>query len=547
MDTRAKFEETAKDSKFFSFRISPNDFEKIIYHCPDCLSLPLIEINEDLLTANCQCDNNHSYTKTPIEELYQKLSETAFSALTLKTSKNIQCFKCKNFLQNENNEEDLSKILKNYGYCFKCKGALCYDCSKKPLSEDDEKKHDPKSHKLVPMDKFVTHCPIHRQKFSAYCLDCKENTCMVCGNEHRKHKRYHFDDYILLDDEVVKKKKAINELRTNCELLENKVNAILDKIRNTFHEEMKKQMNLIFMDELLLDAYQTNQFNYYYIENISKNLDNIQAIQQKVNDQDPKKLIVDLVNNCDISDLGGIEIKINQTEGELLQVSQPTKLAHGFKVTDYTKDTAKDCFNIENANASIKNEGTKLDMTTESKSNDDNANNKKVQTTFQSTEKKEDEKNQSHKSTMKEEKIQSHKSTIKEENNEDFSISNSFKNSKNNVTKKISCEFIGKNYGTQNYTLSNLPNTIEVPIEIRNTGNDDLPGGCYLFDENNCGSLMIIESNIDGLEVGKSLYRQLKFDTYIYSKGSYNLKLVVKNNKGVVISSNAVEFSLIVD
>ena len=534
METRAKFEETAKDSKFFSFRNSPNEFEKIIYHCPDCLNLPLIEINEDLITVNCKCDKDHTYTKMSIEELYQKLSETAFSAMTLKTNDNIQCFKCKNFLKNENNEEDLSKILKNYGYCFKCNGALCFECSKKPLSEDDEKKHDPKTHKLVPMDKFVTHCPLHRQKFSAYCLDCKENTCMVCGNDHRKHKRYHFDDYILLDEEVIQKKKMINELRTNCELLENKVNAILDKIRTAFHEEMKKQIDLICMDELLLDAYETNKFNYYYIENISKNLDNIQSIQQKVNDQDPKKLIVDLVNNCDISDIGG-EIKINQTEGEMLQVSQPTKLRQGFKVTDYTKDTAKDCFNIEMAGNSIKNEGIKLDMTAESK-NDENTNNKKVQTTFSTTEKNE---------TAKE--IHSHKSTIKEENNdEEFSVKSSFNDLKNG-TKKISCEFVGKNYGRQNYTLSNLPNTLEVPVEIKNTGNDDLPEGCYLNDENNCGSLMIIDSNINSITVGKSLFKQLKFDTYIYSKGSYNLKLVVKNNKGNIISTNAVEFSLIVE
>lgn len=543
---KENFEQTMKDSKFFSFRISPNDFEKIIYHCPECLNLPLIEINPDLITVNCQCENNHNYTESPIRELYQKLSETAFTATTLKTNKIIQCYKCKKYLLDEKNEEDLSKILKNYGYCHKCKACLCFDCYKKPPSDDDEKKHDPKTHKLVPLDRFITHCPTHRQKFSAYCFDCKENTCINCGNEHRKHKKYYFDENILLEDEVNEKKKKLNELKTNCELLENQVNAILDKIRDNFHEEMQKQMNLILFDELLLDAYQTNQYNYFYIENISKNITNIKSIEEKVNNQDPKKLINDLVINCDISNISN-EIKINSTEGEFLQVSQPTKLGGGIKRLDYTKDTMKENFNVE-VNPLLKNEDINFEVTEklsvskkdnkkESQSSfvDDNSNNKKIQTSFKISTRTEDINVN-----------KSHKSTIKEENDELIESKKSI-HSKKNESIRMSCEFTGNNYRKEDYKLSDLPNNLEIAVEIKNTGNCDLPEGCYLFDENNCGGLMIADNNIQNIEVGKSVYRQIKLDSYIYSKGSYNLKLAVKNNKGSIISTNSYEYSIIVE
>ena len=49
--------------------------------------------------------------------------------------------------------------------------------------------------------------------------------CVKC-TEHRKHKKYHFDDYLLFEEDVKKYKKEIIDLRTNCENLENQLNSI---------------------------------------------------------------------------------------------------------------------------------------------------------------------------------------------------------------------------------------------------------------------------------------------------------------------------------
>ena len=112
---------------------------------------------------------------------------------------------------------------------------------------------------------------------------------------------------------------------------------------------------------------------------------------------------------------------------------------------------------------------------------------------------------------------------------------------------KFSCEFVGKNYSTLNYKLKELPNNIETTIEIKNNSNVPLPKGCYLFDENNCASLMLLDNVINCLEPGKSYCKKLKFDIYIYSKGNYNVKLSMKDPSGSFISSNKFEFCLIIE
>ena len=58
---------------------------------------------------------------------------------------------------------------------------------------------------------------------------------------------------------------------------------------------------------------------------------------------------------------------------------------------------------------------------------------------------------------------------------------------------------------------------------------------------------MILDNVINSIDPGKSIYKQLKFDIYIYNKGSYNVKLVVKDPNGAFISSNKFEYTLIIE
>ena len=112
---------------------------------------------------------------------------------------------------------------------------------------------------------------------------------------------------------------------------------------------------------------------------------------------------------------------------------------------------------------------------------------------------------------------------------------------------KISCEFIGKNNSSCTSKLKQLPNNVETTVEIKNTSSVTLPKGCYLFDENNCSSLMLLDNVINCLEPGKTCLKKLKFEIYIYSKGNYNVLLSVKDPNGNYISTNKFEFSLIIE
>ena len=618
MYTKAHFEGTANDSKFFTLKSSLNDFERVMYHCPDCFDLPLLNINEDLTTANSVCNRNHTYNNISLEELHQKLIDTSISVESLKSNKNVVCFKCKTVLAIQESQTDLEKILHGFGYCNGCNNIICVNCLKE--HDNNEKKKDPNNHKVVPLDKYTNYCPLHRYKFSAYCFDCKKNTCVKC-TEHRQHKKYHFDDYLLFDDDVKKYKKEIIDLRTNCENLESQINKILDKIRSEFHEEMQKQINILSFNELLLDAYQTNQFNYFYLQNVLNNFSNLENVEKKVNNQDIKQLLTNLIDNCNLLEIDQIT-KVNQTQGELLHVSQPTQMTKQIKALDYNKDTVQDVknptFNIE-ANKSLKNndiimemndsknssmmkhndinqtsfKSTKKDInnlndTNKSIKNNLNETNKSIKNNLNETNKSirdinnetnksikninnetnksirsinnlNNETNKSIKSTKK-----SIKSSVKKENSSqtpdnlidsfqnenggnEIDINDLILNQSSKLNNKLSCEFIGKNIARDNYNLNDLPNNVEAVLEIRNTGNINLPKGCYLYDENNCSALMILDNVINSIEPGKTIYKQLKFDIYIYSKGSYHVKLAVKDPNGVFISSNRFEYTLVIE
>ena len=561
MNTKANFEGSAYDSKFFTMKTNLETFDRIIYHCPDCFNLPLLKIDSDLINATSTCDKNHKYENISIYELYQKLNDSAINLDSNNLNKNVVCFKCKKTCENKDSLEDLSKVLDGFGFCHGCDKIICSSCIK--LHEQNEKKKDPMNHKLVPLDKYINFCPLHRNRYSAYCFECKKNTCVKC-TEHRQHKKYHFDDYLLFDDDVKKCKKNIINLRTNCENLENQINNILDKIRNDFHESMQKYINVLMLNEFLLDAYQTNQFNYFYLQNVLNNFNNLEEIQKQLNEKDIKTRLIDMIQSIKIEDLNE-DSKMKQTkEDEIIKVTQTQNITKINNI-DYNKDTVNNIenptFHIEKNQSTNNKKDTHLMEMTDSKmesipiknieknikpekekenNKDINFNNNKSKKSFKESISKDNGLSETNNLNV----IQSYNNEIKREEIllNDISIK-----SLRLGNIKISCEFIGKNFSSFTSTLKQLPNNVETLVEIKNTSNITLPKGCYLFDENNCSSLMLLDNVIDCLQPGKTCSKKLKFEIYIYSKGNYNVKLVVKDPNGNYISTNKFEFSLIIE
>ena len=548
MNTKANFEGSAYDSKFFTMKQSLDSFERIIYHCPDCFNLPLIKIDSDLINATSTCDKNHKYEKISINDLYQKLIDSSINLDSNNINKNVVCFKCKKACEKKNSE-DLSKILEGFGYCHGCEKIICSSCVK--IHEENEKKKDPINHKLVPLDKYINFCPLHRNKYSAYCFDCKKNTCVKC-TEHRQHKKYHFDDYLLLEEDVKKYKQNIFNLRTNCENLENQINSILDKIRNDFHQTMQKNIDILKFNEFLLDAYQTNQFNYFYLQNVLNNFSNLEIINKKLTEKDIKTQLIDMIQEMKLEEINNETKEVKIKEGELLNVTQTQNITKINNI-DYNKDTV---LNIENPTFKIeknnsinnnKNSNQLMEMTDSKLEIKNTEKNLKLEN--------ENEINNNNKSKK------SFKESIKKENgfesniNVNQSYNNELKREEINLNDvsiksmrlgnvRLSCEFVGKNFSSSTNKLKQLPNNVETTVEIKNTSSIPLPKGCYLYDENNCSSLMLLDNVINCLEPGKTCLKKLKFEIYIYSKGNYNVKLGVKDPNGNYISSNKFEFCL---
>ena len=548
MNTKANFEGSAYDSKFFTMKQSLDSFERIIYHCPDCFNLPLIKIDSDLINATSTCDKNHKYEKISINDLYQKLIDSSINLDSNNINKNVVCFKCKKACEKKNSE-DLSKILEGFGYCHGCEKIICSSCVK--IHEENEKKKDPINHKLVPLDKYINFCPLHRNKYSAYCFDCKKNTCVKC-TEHRQHKKYHFDDYLLLEEDVKKYKQNIFNLRTNCENLENQINSILDKIRNDFHQTMQKNIDILKFNEFLLDAYQTNQFNYFYLQNVLNNFSNLEIINKKLTEKDIKTQLIDMIQEMKLEEINNEIKEVKIKEGELLNVTQTQNITKINNI-DYNKDTV---LNIENPTFKIeknnsinnnKNSNQLMEMTDSKLEIKNTEKNLKLEN--------ENEINNNNKSKK------SFKESIKKENgfesniNVNQSYNNELKREEINLNDvsiksmrlgnvRLSCEFVGKNFSSSTNKLKQLPNNVETTVEIKNTSSIPLPKGCYLYDENNCSSLMLLDNVINCLEPGKTCLKKLKFEIYIYSKGNYNVKLGVKDPNGNYISSNKFEFCL---
>ena len=547
MNTKANFEGSAYDSKFFTMKQSLDSFERIIYHCPDCFNLPLIKIDSDLINATSTCDKNHKYEKISINDLYQKLIDSSINLDSNNINKNVVCFQCKKACEKKNSE-DLSKILEGFGYCHGCEKIICSSCVK--IHEENEKKKDPINHKLVPLDKYINFCPLHRNKYSAYCFDCKKNTCVKC-TEHRQHKKYHFDDYLLLEEDVKKYKQNIFNLRINCENLENQINSILDKIRNDFHQSMQKNIDILKFNEFLLDAYQTNQFNYFYLQNVLNNFSNLEIINKKLTEKDIKTQLIDMIQEMKLEEINNETKEVKIKEGELLNVTQTQNITKINNI-DYNKDTVLNIenptFKIEkynsinnnkNSNQLMEMTDSKLEIKNTEKNikleNENEINNNKSKKSFKESIKKENgfesniNVNQSYNNELKREEINLNDVSIKS-----MRLGN----------VRLSCEFVGKNFSSSTNKLKQLPNNVETTVEIKNTSSIPLPKGCYLYDENNCSSLMLLDNVINCLEPGKTCLKKLKFEIYIYSKGNYNVKLGVKDPNGNYISSNKFEFCL---
>ena len=118
-------------------------------------------------------------------------------------------------------------------------------------------------------------CNIHQNEiFCSYCLNCKENLCFICENNHN-HKK----DIISYNTILFQNDEYIDNLNEKMNDFREKLNRLfedIEKIKSILDYEktyLEKYYNLI---ATIIDNYDINKRNYWMIKNIKQiNFDNV--------------------------------------------------------------------------------------------------------------------------------------------------------------------------------------------------------------------------------------------------------------------------------
>ena len=219
--------------------------------CPECKENILINIKDYRINLS-KCKNNHIRNNILLEE-YDNTQKIDLSK--------VKCDNCKN-----NNKDKAS--IKEFYICNSCDIQLCKKC---------RELHD-NSHNIIYYNDKNYVCKKHNKDFIKYCRDCKENLCKLCGNEHKNHNIFNFQDVKLKlnKDELIKEneefKIIIDKLKINIEEIKN----ILDRVLNNI--QIINNIN-----EDIINHYNEKKTNYYILNNINTMKDFNKYIIKDVN------------------------------------------------------------------------------------------------------------------------------------------------------------------------------------------------------------------------------------------------------------------------
>ena len=224
-----------------------------IYRCPKCFNIPLINVKDNENKVVIDCLKGHR-----IDMLFSEYMSPEFQ-------KNINRYQCGKCGANPNSQKFMN-------ICYECQQILCEEC----LSSHNQNNAN---HHLITFDKLDSTCPIHKLKFTSYCLDCKTNICDDCVKDKcENHEKK------LLDNKSSKINK-LSELKNNLE----KENQTLFNIKTIFNDtlnQLSNNFNDIISYKFLCLKYKTNIINTYETKDINyqiiNNLDNLKFITKKL-------------------------------------------------------------------------------------------------------------------------------------------------------------------------------------------------------------------------------------------------------------------------
>ena len=220
--------------------------------CPKCSENCFINI-QDFRIRLYNCLNNHRKYNILLGE-FEKTQRIKIS--------DIICHKCKISYKNKS-------VDNKFYICINCNKYFCKKCK---LEHDNQ-------HILINYEKKNYICKSHSRYYDSYCEDCKKNICIICYQDHDKHKKISYGNILPKSSEL---SGTLNNITKAINSLNNNINEIINKLK-----EIKNNLSIY----LKLKTKLINNFNYKNINyEIIYNLNNIYEKDNIINK-------LDIVNN----------------------------------------------------------------------------------------------------------------------------------------------------------------------------------------------------------------------------------------------------------
>jgi hypothetical protein len=168
----------------------------------------------------------------------------------------------------------------------------------------------------IPIYLLDTFCIYHDETYNSYCHNCQKNICNKCKEkDHMNHLIINFEDIMLNDVELSKKKLELNMLKENLSKISEYFMALIEAIKCRFEKLYKAKQKEIEIKEKIIRDYENLKYNYNCILNIKnlnlRNKQNFIESNNNINWLERLNLIFEYLNSPLISEKGNIFRELN--------------------------------------------------------------------------------------------------------------------------------------------------------------------------------------------------------------------------------------------
>lgn len=235
--------------------------------CPICKENCIISI-VDYKIILYECKNGHKQNNILLDE---------FNSKQLIDESKIICSNCNNISKSK-------AYNKKFYKCLTCEQNLCPLCNSK---------HN-KEHASIEYDLRNYYCNKHNVNLISYCNNCKKDLCLYCENEHENHQKIKF---VLINPDVNKIQKELEDLRNNIDKFEQDINLIIEKLGKV-KEKMETFYNINYT---IFKNYEIKNKNYQVLKNLKKISQNIlqNNIENIINEENIANKIIGIMDIYD--------------------------------------------------------------------------------------------------------------------------------------------------------------------------------------------------------------------------------------------------------